>query len=139
VGQLIGCLLRIEMFNLLFPLARPSQVHTPFKASYRSSWELLPGMWWFGIYVLNPRSRICCHEERTRWFVSKFLHLFPCNLASLILFIFLPDVMMFLNVAVAITCFAFCWIFCMIAFKGWLKSRIVAAVTYRDAQDDRAS
>ncbi|KII95321.1 hypothetical protein PLICRDRAFT_210261 [Plicaturopsis crispa FD-325 SS-3] len=33
------------------------------------------------------------------------------------------DMMMFLNVAVAITCFAFCWTFCVVAFKGWLKSR----------------
>lgn len=33
------------------------------------------------------------------------------------------DMMMFLNVAVAITCFAFCWAFCIIAMKGWLKSR----------------
>ncbi|KAJ8595304.1 hypothetical protein M405DRAFT_909338 [Rhizopogon salebrosus TDB-379] len=33
------------------------------------------------------------------------------------------DTMMFLNVAVAITCFAFCWTFCIVAFKGWLKSR----------------
>ena len=32
------------------------------------------------------------------------------------------DVMMFLNVAVAITCFAFCWALCLVAFKGWLKS-----------------
>ncbi|KAG0705523.1 hypothetical protein DFH29DRAFT_906953 [Suillus ampliporus] len=33
------------------------------------------------------------------------------------------DMMMFLNVAVAITCFAFCWTFCVVAMKGWLKSR----------------
>ncbi|KAG9317603.1 hypothetical protein JVU11DRAFT_1812 [Chiua virens] len=33
------------------------------------------------------------------------------------------DMMMFLNVAVAITCFAFCWTFCVVAFNGWLKSR----------------
>ncbi|KIJ70236.1 hypothetical protein HYDPIDRAFT_77408 [Hydnomerulius pinastri MD-312] len=34
------------------------------------------------------------------------------------------DMMMFLNVAVAITCFAFCWTLCVVAFKGWLKSRV---------------
>ncbi|KAG2058822.1 hypothetical protein BDR06DRAFT_950040 [Suillus hirtellus] len=33
------------------------------------------------------------------------------------------DMMMFLNVAVAITCFAFCWTFCIVAMKGWLRSR----------------
>ncbi|KAG1753893.1 uncharacterized protein EDB91DRAFT_1100481 [Suillus paluster] len=33
------------------------------------------------------------------------------------------DMMMFLNVAVAITCFAFCWTLCIVAMKGWLKSR----------------
>ncbi|KAF9008914.1 hypothetical protein BDQ17DRAFT_1349192, partial [Cyathus striatus] len=33
------------------------------------------------------------------------------------------DVMMFLNVAVAMTCFAFCWTLCVVGFKGWLKSR----------------
>lgn len=33
------------------------------------------------------------------------------------------DVMMFLNVAVAITCFAFCWTLFIVSFKGWLKSR----------------
>jgi hypothetical protein len=33
------------------------------------------------------------------------------------------DVMMFLNVAVAITCFAFCWTLSIVAFNGWLKSR----------------
>ncbi|KAJ8481258.1 hypothetical protein ONZ45_g15361 [Pleurotus djamor] len=31
------------------------------------------------------------------------------------------DVMMFLNVGVAITCLAFCWTLCVVAFKGWLK------------------
>ncbi|TFK43381.1 hypothetical protein BDQ12DRAFT_674879 [Crucibulum laeve] len=40
------------------------------------------------------------------------------------------DVMMFLNVAVAITCFAFCWTLCVVGFKGWLKSRI-HGVTFR--------
>lgn len=33
------------------------------------------------------------------------------------------DMMMFLNVAVAITCFAFCWTLCVVAFNGWLKYR----------------
>ncbi|OAX42935.1 hypothetical protein K503DRAFT_682299 [Rhizopogon vinicolor AM-OR11-026] len=33
------------------------------------------------------------------------------------------DMMMFLNVAVAITCFAFCWTFCIVTFNGWLKFR----------------
>ncbi|KAG2118889.1 uncharacterized protein F5147DRAFT_667289 [Suillus discolor] len=33
------------------------------------------------------------------------------------------DMMMFLNLAVAITCFAFCWTFCIVAMKGWLRSR----------------
>ncbi|KAJ8698083.1 hypothetical protein PTI98_004833 [Pleurotus ostreatus] len=35
------------------------------------------------------------------------------------------DVMMFLNVGVAITCLAFCWTLCVVAFKGWLKMRSV--------------
>ncbi|KAL4075983.1 hypothetical protein J3A83DRAFT_4357115 [Scleroderma citrinum] len=33
------------------------------------------------------------------------------------------DMMMFLNVAVAITCFAFCWTLCVVALNGWLKHR----------------
>jgi hypothetical protein len=33
------------------------------------------------------------------------------------------DMMMFLNVAVAITCFAFCWTLSIASFNGWLKSR----------------
>jgi len=33
------------------------------------------------------------------------------------------DVMMFLNVAVATTCLAFCWVLCIVGFKGWLKTR----------------
>ncbi|KAI6134850.1 hypothetical protein EV401DRAFT_1901427 [Pisolithus croceorrhizus] len=33
------------------------------------------------------------------------------------------DMMMFLNVAVAITCFAFCWTLCVVGFKGWLRYR----------------
>jgi hypothetical protein len=32
------------------------------------------------------------------------------------------DVMMVLNVAVAITCFAFCWTLCIVAFKGLLRA-----------------
>ncbi|KAF8640010.1 hypothetical protein AX17_001254 [Amanita inopinata Kibby_2008] len=40
------------------------------------------------------------------------------------------DVMMFLNVAVAITCFAFCWTLCVVAFKGWLKMRARPSVAY---------
>lgn len=43
------------------------------------------------------------------------------------------DVMMFLNVAVAITCLAFCWTLLVVGFKGWLKSRQYAGVTYRIA------
>ncbi|KIJ20127.1 hypothetical protein PAXINDRAFT_68792 [Paxillus involutus ATCC 200175] len=37
------------------------------------------------------------------------------------------DMMMFLNVAVAITCSAFCWTLCVVSFNGWLKSRRVAS------------
>ncbi len=37
------------------------------------------------------------------------------------------DIMMFLNVAVAITCLAFCWTLSMVGFKGWLKFRILHA------------
>ncbi|KZS97536.1 hypothetical protein SISNIDRAFT_405165 [Sistotremastrum niveocremeum HHB9708] len=33
------------------------------------------------------------------------------------------DVMMFLNVAVAITCLAFCWVLSISAFKGWVMFR----------------
>ncbi|KAF9247160.1 hypothetical protein BU15DRAFT_84706 [Melanogaster broomeanus] len=33
------------------------------------------------------------------------------------------DMMMFLNVAVAITCFAFCWTLGVVSFNGWLKFR----------------
>ncbi|KAG6336340.1 hypothetical protein ID866_2735 [Astraeus odoratus] len=33
------------------------------------------------------------------------------------------DMMMFLNVAVAITCLAFCWTLCVVAFNGWLRHR----------------
>ncbi|KAF9222086.1 hypothetical protein BS17DRAFT_235152 [Gyrodon lividus] len=33
------------------------------------------------------------------------------------------DMMMFLNVAIAITCLAFCWTLCVVSFDGWLKSR----------------
>ncbi|KIM46022.1 hypothetical protein M413DRAFT_300680 [Hebeloma cylindrosporum] len=43
------------------------------------------------------------------------------------------DVMMFLNVAVALTCFAFCWTLFVVGFKGWVKSRTQVAVTYRNA------
>ena len=40
------------------------------------------------------------------------------------------DVMMFLNVGVAITCLAFCWVLAVVGFKGWLKSRTHAAVKF---------
>ncbi|KAF7776057.1 hypothetical protein Agabi119p4_4450 [Agaricus bisporus var. burnettii] len=43
------------------------------------------------------------------------------------------DVMMFLNVAVAITCLAFCWTLLVVGFKGWMKSRRHNGVTYRTA------
>ncbi|KAF8914068.1 cytoplasmic protein [Gymnopilus junonius] len=42
------------------------------------------------------------------------------------------DVMMFLNVAVAITCLGCCWTLAVVGFKGWLKSR-THSVTYRHA------
>jgi len=41
------------------------------------------------------------------------------------------DAMMFLNVAVALTCFAFCWTFCIVALKGWLKSRTLPPLSFR--------
>jgi len=37
------------------------------------------------------------------------------------------DMMMFLNVAVAITCFAFCWTLCIVTFNGWVKARKLPA------------
>ncbi|KAH9843933.1 uncharacterized protein C8Q71DRAFT_793568 [Rhodofomes roseus] len=40
------------------------------------------------------------------------------------------DMMMFLNVGVAITCLAFCWVLSVVALKGWLKSRTHAAVKF---------
>ncbi|CCM04843.1 uncharacterized protein FIBRA_07036 [Fibroporia radiculosa] len=40
------------------------------------------------------------------------------------------DVMMFLNVDVAITCLAFCWALTVVGFKGWLKSHTHAAVKF---------
>ncbi|KAF5388133.1 hypothetical protein D9615_000262 [Tricholomella constricta] len=40
------------------------------------------------------------------------------------------DVMMFLNVAVAMTCFAFCWTLFVVGFKGWLKSRLRPVISY---------
>jgi len=43
-----------------------------------------------------------------------------------------PDVMMFLNVAVAFTCFAFCWTLSLVAFNGWLKSRTHDTLSYRN-------
>jgi len=43
------------------------------------------------------------------------------------------DVMMFLNVAVAITCFAFCWTLFVVGFKGWLKSRLHPLVRYHSS------
>ncbi|KAJ3929096.1 MAG: cytoplasmic protein [Lentinula lateritia] len=43
------------------------------------------------------------------------------------------DVMMFLNVAVAITCFALCWTIAVVGFKGYLKSRIAPPVAYHSS------
>jgi len=43
------------------------------------------------------------------------------------------DVMMFLNVAVAITCLAFCWTVCVVGYKGWLKSHINPKVSYHSS------
>ncbi|TFK29345.1 cytoplasmic protein [Coprinopsis marcescibilis] len=40
------------------------------------------------------------------------------------------DVMMFLNVAVATTCLAFCWTLCIVGLKGYLQSRKHSSVTY---------
>ena len=43
------------------------------------------------------------------------------------------DVMMFLNVAVAMTCFALCWTLAIVAFKGWLKSHDQKAVKFHSS------
>ncbi|KAA1466252.1 hypothetical protein DENSPDRAFT_831039 [Dentipellis sp. KUC8613] len=40
------------------------------------------------------------------------------------------DVMMFLNLSVAITCLAMCWTVLVVGFKGWLKSRTHSAVAF---------
>lgn len=44
------------------------------------------------------------------------------------------DVMMFLNVAVAMTCLAFCWTLGMVTFKAWLKMRQVRDMKARREQ-----
>jgi len=41
------------------------------------------------------------------------------------------DQMMFLNVAVAFTCFAFCWVLGVVAFRGWLKARSMGSMSSR--------
>ncbi|KAH7916314.1 hypothetical protein BJ138DRAFT_996237 [Hygrophoropsis aurantiaca] len=41
------------------------------------------------------------------------------------------DMMMFLNLAVAITCFAFTWTLCLVAFKGWLKARTTTRIAHK--------
>ncbi|EMD40617.1 hypothetical protein CERSUDRAFT_148812 [Gelatoporia subvermispora B] len=43
------------------------------------------------------------------------------------------DMMMFLNVGVAITCLAFCWTLGIVASKGWLKSRTHKAVKFHSS------
>ncbi|KAH9927164.1 uncharacterized protein BXZ73DRAFT_102753 [Epithele typhae] len=43
------------------------------------------------------------------------------------------DVMMFLNVGVAITCLAFCWTLFVVGFKGWLKSRTHGAMQFHSS------
>lgn len=43
------------------------------------------------------------------------------------------DMMMFLNVAIAVTCLAFCWTVGVVAFKGWLKSHTHAAVKFHSS------
>lgn len=43
------------------------------------------------------------------------------------------DMMMFLNVAVAMTCLAFCWTLGIVAFKGWLKSHTHASMTFHSS------
>ncbi|KAF8264950.1 hypothetical protein EI94DRAFT_1772521 [Lactarius quietus] len=43
------------------------------------------------------------------------------------------DVMMFLNVAVATTCFAFCWTVLVVGFKGWLKSKTHSIVSFHQS------
>ncbi|KAF5393753.1 hypothetical protein D9757_000156 [Collybiopsis confluens] len=43
------------------------------------------------------------------------------------------DVMMFLNVAVAITCLCFSWTIAVVGFKGYLKSRIAPRVAYHSS------
>lgn len=40
------------------------------------------------------------------------------------------DVMMFLNVGIAITCLACCWVLAVVTFKGWLKSRTHKTVRF---------
>ncbi|PIL36919.1 hypothetical protein GSI_00609 [Ganoderma sinense ZZ0214-1] len=43
------------------------------------------------------------------------------------------DVMMFMNIGVAITCLTFCWTLSMVAFKGWLKSRTQSAMKFHSS------
>ncbi|KIM90974.1 hypothetical protein PILCRDRAFT_58846 [Piloderma croceum F 1598] len=43
------------------------------------------------------------------------------------------DVMLFMNLSVALTCFAFCWTFCVVAFKGWLRSRSNPPLSYHNS------
>ncbi|TCD66945.1 hypothetical protein EIP91_000723 [Steccherinum ochraceum] len=43
------------------------------------------------------------------------------------------DMMMFLNVAVAVTCLACCWVLGVVAFKGWLKSHTHATMKFHSS------
>ena len=43
------------------------------------------------------------------------------------------DMMMFLNVAIAMTCLACCWTLSIVAFKGWLKSHANASIKFHSS------
>ena len=63
--------------------------------------------------------------------VGHFLLFWFFRMASPQLIVCSIDVMMFLNVAVAATCFAFCWTMLVVGFKGWLKSKTHSSISFR--------
>ncbi|KAE9410207.1 hypothetical protein BT96DRAFT_969869 [Gymnopus androsaceus JB14] len=100
------------------------------------AWAVLRCLTYFFLWLGPPRS-ILPSRPPTEALGSFFLAcgglLFMCSTEELTIAAMRrrrDDVMMFLTVAVAISCVVFCWVIGIVAFKSYLKSRIDPRVSY---------
>jgi hypothetical protein len=67
VGQPAACICRPTLFDLLFPLGRPTAIYSSIPTSYGGFGIILPRMWGSKFHIFHGRSDYRRNATGSRW------------------------------------------------------------------------